>query len=180
MEYIHYISSPLGKILLSGTENALTGLWLEGQKYYAGTLSQPCEEKSVPVFEEASRWLDLYFSGKLPGFTPNLAPKGTSFRKEVWEILLSIPCGRTMTYGEIARILADRRGLAHMSAQAVGNAVSRNPVSIIIPCHRVIGTDGSLTGYAGGIDKKEKLLALENSMSSSAAVSVFNISRPIS
>lgn len=161
MEYIHHLTSPLGVILLSGTDRALTGLWFEGQKHYARSLSFPCEERKIPVFEETEKWLELYFAGVKPDFTPPLSPAGTSFRKEVWDILMTVPYGQTITYGEIARMMACRRKLPSMSAQAVGGAVSRNPISIIIPCHRVIGSDGSLTGYAGGIDRKEKLLALE-------------------
>jgi methylated-DNA-[protein]-cysteine S-methyltransferase len=161
MEYIRHISSPLGEILLSGTDQALTGLWFEGQKYYASTLTGPYEEGNPDVFAQTEKWLDLYFSGKIPDFTPPLAPSGTAFRKEVWEILLTIPFGRTMTYGEIAGLLARRKGLSSMSAKAVGGAVSRNPISIIIPCNRVIGAGGGLTGYAGGLERKEKLLALE-------------------
>jgi len=161
MEYIHRISSPLGNILLSGTEQALTGLWFEGQKYYASTLTSPCEEKDLPVFDDAEKWLDLYFLGQKPDFMPPLSPRGTSFQKEIWDILLTIPYGQTVTYKYITSLTAERKGLPSMSAQAVGGAVSRNPVSIIIPCHRVIGSGGSLTGYAGGLDRKEKLLALE-------------------
>ena len=161
MDYIKHISSPLGKILLSGRDQALTGLWFEGQKYYAATLAGPFEERDLAVFARTEKWLDLYFSGKNPDFTPSLAPSGTAFRKEAWEILLTIPFGQTMTYGDIAGQIAKRKGLPSMSAQAVGGAVSRNPISIIIPCHRVIGAGGSLTGYAGGLDRKEKLLALE-------------------
>ena len=159
MEYIHYIDSPLGRILISGEGDALTGLWWEGQKYYAGTLRQPAEEGYLPVFEEAEEWLRIYFEGKEPDFCPKLAPAGTPFQKEVWDILLTIPYGETMTYGDIASIIADRRGVGRFSAQAVGGAVGHNPISLIIPCHRVIGADGSLTGYAGGVDRKRALLA---------------------
>ena len=110
---------------------------------------------------EAVRWLDAYFSGREPDFLPPLHPHGTAFQRAVWDILRSIPYGQTMTYGEIARRLAAQQGLSHMSAQAVGGAVGHNPVSILIPCHRVVGADGSLTGYAGGVDKKRFLLELE-------------------
>ena len=119
------------------------------------------EEKNLAVFDQTRRWLDLYFSGREPGFTPALNPVGTAFRRAVWEILLKIPYGQTMTYGQIAREIAAARGLANMSAQAVGGAVGHNEISIIIPCHRVIGAHGNLTGYAGGIDRKIKLLKLE-------------------
>ena len=116
------------------------------------------EEKNLAVFDQTKRWLDLYFSGREPGFTPALNPVGSAFRRAVWEILLKIPYGKTTTYGQIAREIAAARGLAKMSAQAVGGAVGHNEISIIIPCHRVVGTHGSLTGYAGGIDRKMKLL----------------------
>lgn len=115
----------------------------------------------LPVFEETIRWLDIYFSGKAPDFTPPIFMRSTQFRKDIWEILLSIHYGHTMTYGKIADIIAKRKGLRRMAAQAVGGAVGHNPVSLIIPCHRVVGTNGSLTGYAGGIDKKVKLLTIE-------------------
>ena len=126
MEYIYHYPSPLGEILLSGNDSSLTGLWFEGQKYYADTLILPREERLTPVFEQT---LDCY--------------------------------GQTRTYGEIASVIAARRGLPHMSAQAVGGAVGHNPISLLIPCHRVVGADGSLTGYAGGVDKKAQLLKLE-------------------
>lgn len=116
------------------------------------------EEKNLAVFDQTRRRLDLYFSGREPGFTPALNPVGSAFRRAVWEILLKIPYGKTTTYGQIAREIAAARGLAKMSAQAVGGAVGHNEISIIIPCHRVVGTHGSLTGYAGGIDRKMKLL----------------------
>ena len=119
------------------------------------------KEKNLAVFDQTRRWLDLYFSGREPGFTPALNPAGSAFRRAVWEILLKIPYGKTTTYGQIAREIAAARGLAKMSAQAVGGAVGHNEISIIIPCHRVVGTHGSLTGYAGGIDRKIKLLQLE-------------------
>ena len=161
MDYCSHILTPLGQALLSSDGEALTGLWFEGQKYCAATLSDCCEERALPVFAEAERWLSVYFSGKVPDFTPPLAPKGTPFRKEIWDILLTIPYGQTITYGRIAAILAARRGFRHFSAQAVGGAVGHNPISLIIPCHRVVGADGSLTGYAGGIEKKHFLLDLE-------------------
>ena len=119
------------------------------------------KEKSLPVFTEACRWLDIYFSGKEPLFTPPLTLRASPFRQAVWEIILTIPYGKTMTYGEIAKRIAMQKGILQMSAQAVGNAVGHNPISLIIPCHRVVGSDGSLTGYAGGIDRKVKLLKLE-------------------
>ena len=164
MEYLKFVSSPLGRILLSSNGDALTGLWFEGQKYYGANLPALCAERQVPVFEQAEAWLAVYFGGNAPDFTPPLFPRGTSFQKEVWELLLTVPFGRTVTYGNIAAVLARRRGLLHFSAQAVGSAVGHNPVSLIIPCHRVVGADGSLTGYAGGLEKKERLLAMEGGL----------------
>lgn len=161
MEYAHYYNSPLGKILLASDGHALTGLWFEGQKYFAAKLDPDHEEKNLPVFARTAEWLALYFDGEKPAFIPPLTLKGTPFQKEVWEILLEIPFGQTTTYAEIAAEIARRRGLASMSAQAVGSAVAHNPISLIIPCHRVVGSDGGLTGYAGGIEKKEWLLAME-------------------
>ena len=164
MDYTAHYQSPLGGITLASDGKALTGLWFDGQKYFAATLSREHEEKALPVFAQAERWLDVYFSGRIPDFTPPLRMKTTAFRKSVWEILLSIPYGHTMTYGEIAQRLAAQKGLAGMSAQAVGGAVGHNPISLLIPCHRVVGADGSLTGYAGGVDKKARLLGLEGAM----------------
>ena len=161
MQYISYYHSPLGKLLLAADQTGITGAWFEDQKYYAHGLDAEHTEKDTPVLEDTKRWLDLYFSGKEPDFMPPLHPSGTPFQMEVWDILRQIPYGTTMTYGAIAKEIARRRGLARMSAQAVGGAVGHNPVSILIPCHRVVGSDGSLTGYAGGIERKIKLLALE-------------------
>lgn len=161
MDCIHRYASPLGGITLAGCGDALTGLWFDGQKYFASTLDPGHEEKPLPVFEAADRWLDLYFGGREPDFTPALLLRGSEFRRAVWEILLTVPYGRTVTYGEIARLIAKRKGLPHMSAQAVGGAVAHNPVSLIVPCHRVLGADGSLTGYAGGLDRKIRLLTME-------------------
>ncbi len=153
--------SPLGTILLAANEIGLTGLWFEGQKYFARTLPKEHISKETSVLAEAKRWLDIYFAGKEPDFTPPLQPAGSAFRQAVWQILLQIPYGQTMTYGEIARRMVEIRKVPHMSAQAVGGAVGHNEVSIIIPCHRVVGTGGSLTGYAGGMEKKVALLKLE-------------------
>ena len=161
MHYINHYHSPLGTILLAADDTGLTGLWFEGQKYFAQGLDKETEEKEFSVFQTVRRWLDVYFSGQAPDFQVPLHFQGTTFQKEVWKILLSIPYGETTTYGAIAKQLAAKRGLPHLSAQAVGSAVGHNKISIIVPCHRVIGADGSLTGYAGGIWRKEKLLALE-------------------
>lgn len=162
MHYTTFYKSPIGRMLLAADDAGLTGLWFEGQKYFARCLGRETEEKELPVFAEAKRWLDIYFSGKEPDFTPPLHFIGTDFQKEVWEILCAIPYGQTMTYGAIADQLAKKRGLSRMSAQAVGGAVGHNNLSIIVPCHRVVGSDGSLTGYAGGIERKTFLLNLEN------------------
>jgi len=161
MTYLHHTGSPLGGITLSCDGEVLTGLWFGGQKHFGAGLPANCEEKMLPVFAEAERWLQVYFAGKKPDFMPPLAPSGTAFQKAVWDILLTIPYGETISYGEIAARLAETRGLPHFSAQAVGGAVGRNPISLLIPCHRVIAADGSLRGYAGGLEKKRFLLALE-------------------
>ena len=161
MIYTSHYQSPIGGITLASNGAELTGLWFDGQKYFGDTLPKEYEEKELPVFKEAKRWLDMYFRGNEPDFTPPICVDATPFRKAVWEILLTIPYGKTMTYKEIAEKFAKERGIVEMSAQAVGGAVGHNPISLIIPCHRVVGTNGSLTGYAGGIDKKEWLLALE-------------------
>lgn len=164
MTYRYHYDSPLGGITMASDGTALTGLWLDGQKYFASTMPKDCKEKPLKIFEETIHWLDIYFDGAEPDFTPQLSLESTTFRKEVWEILLSIPYGKTMTYGEIAKKIAEQRGLVRMSAQAVGGAVGHNPISIIVPCHRVVGTNGSLTGYAGGIEKKTQLLELEGGL----------------
>ena len=198
MQYIHHYKSPLGGIILTSDGRALTGLYFEESqsgKPRADRRKSDSEmpenaptEKDLPVFAQTDRWLDIYFSGKEPDFTPPLAAHGTAFREMVWEILLTIPYGQTMSYGEIASIItagrsqtnavsgADRSTMSaraakprmsaravkpRMSAQAVGGAVGHNPISLIIPCHRVIGADGSLTGYAGGLERKQALLELE-------------------
>ena len=161
MTYTQHYDSPLGGILLAADDVGLTGLWFDGQKYFARGLSNERIEQETSVLAEAKRWLDIYFTGKEPDFTPPLHPIGSAFRRSVWEILLQIPYGQTTTYGEIARQLAKKQGLDRMSAQAVGGAVGHNPISIIIPCHRVVGSGGSLTGYAGGIAAKLRLLEHE-------------------
>ena len=147
--------------MLAADETGLRGLWFDGQKYFARDLSAERIEQNTPALTEAKRWLDIYFAGKEPDFLPPLHPTGSAFRQSVWEILLKIPYGQTTTYGELAAQLAAHRGLKQMSAQAVGGAVGHNPISIIVPCHRVVGTGGSLTGYAGGLAKKLALLKLE-------------------
>ena len=167
MEYIHYYNSPLGGITEASDGENLIGLWFDGQKYYADVLDAEYEEKYLPIFEQTDKWLDIYFGGKEPDFTPQLYMKTSQFRKAVWEIMLTIPYGKTMTYSEIASQIANQRGINRMSAQAVGGAVGHNSISLIIPCHRVVGANGNLTGYAGGIDKKMRLLQLEKAKVSS-------------
>ncbi len=161
IQYIKHYQSPLGEILLAADKTGITGLWFTGQKYYGRNLDLEHRERDLPVFERAGQWLDIYFSGREPDITVPLHLMGTAFQKEVWEILRTIPYGETMTYGDIARRVAAERGLEHMSPQAVGGAAGRNPISILVPCHRMVGMDGSLTGYAGGLEKKVKLLTLE-------------------
>ncbi len=161
MQYTSRYASPLGSILLAADDIGLVGLWFEGQKYFANGLEKTHEEKEIPLFAKVKRWLDVYFSGQQPQFTVPLHFIGSDFQKEVWALLCTIPYGQTTTYGAIAKQLAAKRGLPQMSAQAVGGAVGHNKISIIVPCHRVVGKNGSLTGYAGGIDKKAELLRLE-------------------
>ena len=161
MTFLTHYDSPLGGVLLAADESGLTGLWFEGQKYFADNLPEERAERETETLALAKRWLDIYFAGKEPDFMPPLHPVGSPFRRAVWELLLEIPYGQTTTYGELSRRLAAEKGIAHMSAQAVGGALGHNEISIIIPCHRVVGTGGSLTGYAGGVDKKVKLLELE-------------------
>ena len=162
MIYTSEYYSPLGDILLASDEVGLTGLWFKGQKYFANTLSEKRACVETPSIKEAKEWMDVYFSGEEPDFLPPLNPQGSAFRQAVWKILLSIPYGKTTTYGEVADIMAKKQNISHMSAQAIGGAVAHNAISIIIPCHRVVGINGSLTGYAGGIDKKISLLKCES------------------
>ncbi len=163
MVYTSHYDSPIGALLLAERDEKLVGLWMEGQKYFFGSLREETQDReSSPVLRQASLWLDRYFSGKRPAISElPLAPIGSEFRKEVWQVLCEIPYGETTTYGEISQKIAARRGLDRMSAQAVGGAVGHNPISIIVPCHRVVGSNGSLTGYAGGLQKKIKLLTHE-------------------
>lgn len=163
MFYKTNYASPVGLIRLASDGNALNGLWLKGQKYFEDTIPDKMLKKDdLPVFDETKKWLDAYFRGDRPAIkTLPLAPIGSAFRQAVWEILCAIPYGEVITYGDIAKRLAVIMNRDSMSAQAVGGAVGHNPISIIIPCHRVVGSDGSLTGYAGGIDKKIRLLEHE-------------------
>lgn len=183
MLYLHKIQSPAGLLTLCGNGESITGLWMEGQKYYGSTLDKRLlkdngkgimslsadweAEDGVeaggeqPVFKEAVCWLEAYFAGEEPGTLPRLAPLGSQFRQQVWQVLLEIPRGETTTYKAIGKEIAARTGQASMSAQAIGGAVAHNPISIMIPCHRVLGADGSLTGYAAGLAVKKMLLSLE-------------------
>ena len=159
MNIFAYYDSPLGRITIAADGDAVCGVWFAGQKYYPELSGYA--EADCAALKACRRWLDLYFTGREPDFLPPLAPKGSPFRQAVWAELLKIPYGETTTYGAIAAALARQRGLDSMSAQAVGGAVGHNPISILIPCHRVVGTGGSLTGYAGGVDRKLFLLELE-------------------
>ena len=192
MDQIWHYDSPLGGITLAGNGDALIGLWFDGQKHYGSTLGAQSEEKWLPVFGQALNWLDTYFGGKVPGFTPKLELRTTPFRRDVYNILLTIPYSNTLSYKDIAQRIAINRssvGIAKqhscnskgalctrlelqprestqlpngsMSARAVGSAVGHNPISLIIPCHRVLAADGSLCGYAAGLERKQYLLTLE-------------------
>ena len=156
-----FYDAPYGRYVMAAEDGALTGVWLEGQKYFPSGLPEPSDGESE-IFAHTRRWLDAYFAGRQPDVsTLPMAPKGSAFAQSVWQLLLEIPYGQTVTYGELAKRLAERRGLAYMSAQAVGGAVGHNPISVIIPCHRVLGAKNQLTGYAGGLDVKTFLLKLE-------------------
>ena len=161
MNYFRRYESPLGLILLSSDGEALTGLWFEGQKHCPSFFSKTAPEKDLHIFAETTDWLNRYFNKIIPDFTPELHPFGTAFQQTVWNLLLSVPYGETVSYGEIAQRTAIRLKRTGMPARAVGSAIGRNPISLIIPCHRVVGSDGSLTGYAGGLERKRKLLELE-------------------
>lgn len=156
-----FYDAPYGRYVMAAEDGALTGVWLEGQKYFPSDLPAPSGEEPE-IFARTRRWLDAYFAGRQPELTAlPLAPKGSNFAQSVWQLLLEIPYGQTVTYGQLAKRLAEQRGLSQLSAQAVGGAVGHNPISIIIPCHRVLGAKNQLTGYAGGLDVKTFLLKLE-------------------
>ena len=161
MTFVQRYDSPLGTMLLAADEVGLVGAWFEGQKYFAAGLPEERLERETPALAEAVRWLDAYFAGGVPDFLPPLHPVGSAFRQAVWTALLQIPYGETTTYGAIAQQLAEQRGGARVSARAIGGAVGHNLISVIVPCHRVVGANGSLTGYAGGIERKVRLLELE-------------------
>ena len=161
MDYTSDYDSKYGKILLASDGEAITGLWFYGQKYFAATLSNEHIKKELPVFQDTYKWLNMYFSGKEPEYSVPIAPRGSDFRKIVWQILCDIPYSKVATYKNVAEKAAQILGISTMSAQAVGGAVGHNPISILIPCHRVIGANGSLTGYAAGVEIKRRLLELE-------------------
>lgn len=164
MQYKNNYESPLGKMIMAADEKGLCGLWFANPKY--GAPNETLQEKDLPVFADTRRWLDEYFAGKKPDIELPIHLVGTEFQLRVWKILCGIPYGKTMTYGEIAKILAKQLGFERMSAQAVGGAVGRNNIAIIVPCHRVVGANGNLTGYAAGLDKKIALLKLEHAFES--------------
>ncbi len=163
MFYSTQYASPVGSITLASDGKNLSGLWIEGQKYFGDTITENMDKKdNLSIFSMTKKWLDNYFAGKKPPITDlPLAPIGGTFRKGVWDILCDIPYGHVISYGDIAKTMAALMNRPSMSSQAVGGAVGHNPISIIIPCHRVVGSNGSLTGYAGGVDRKIKLLELE-------------------
>lgn len=160
--YIHFYDSPLGELVMTSDGSALIGLGLASQQsaLEVSADARP-QEKSLSIFQETGRWLDTYFRGCAPSFTPKLKLSGSDFQKRVCEIMLTIPYGKTVTYGEIAAQIARERGIRRMSAQAVGGAVGANPILLIVPCHRVIGAGGNLTGYGAGMERKIQLLTLE-------------------
>jgi len=161
MQHIQTYESPLGELTFVSDGTALLGVWYEKQEPLDQLLQSSYETCNLPIFDETRRWFDLYFEGRKPDFTPPLCLVGTDFRQQVWNDLLLIPYGETTTYGALAQQMAHRLDKSRMSAQAIGGAVGHNPISIIVPCHRVVGADGTLTGYAGGIWRKEYLLNLE-------------------
>lgn len=163
MIYKTYYNSPVGKLLIASKDGKLIGLWIEGQKYYLGKIKDELiENDKEEILVKTKKWLNKYFLGENPKISDlDISLNGTSFEKVVWELLKKIPYGEVTTYKELSKKVAKKLGKEKMSAQAVGGAIGHNPISIIIPCHRVVGTDGSLTGYAGGIDKKIKLLKQE-------------------
>lgn len=166
MDYIIKYTSPIGELTVASDGVHITGLWLKDQKYFGAALSGACVPgESIPVLQVAAEWLDRYFDGQKPDVSLlPLHPNGTPFQELVWKLLLYIPYGKTVSYRDLASHVAQKLQKSRMSAQAVGNAVGKNPVSIIIPCHRVVGANGALIGYAGGLDKKQWLLEFEKGL----------------
>lgn len=162
MSYYQMYDSPVGKLLLQSDGESLTGLDFSDGRYAPAVDELQAEEKEIPVLEQTKQWLDIYFAGRNPDFCPPVNPQGTEFRREVWKLLLEIPYGETVTYGSLAKKMAQKLGKKRMSAQAIGGAVGHNPIGIIIPCHRVVGNNGNLTGYGGGMDRKVFLLNCEH------------------
>lgn len=162
MIYVANYKSPIGNLLIASKNNKLIGLWIEGQKYYFSNFKDEVQQLDNNILLDTKKWLDKYFNKEKPSINElELNPIGSEFRQEVWKILCTIPYGKVITYNDIAKQIAHNRGINKMFAQAIGGAVGHNPISIIIPCHRVVGSNGSLTGYAGGIDKKIYLLKHE-------------------
>lgn len=158
MYYSTNYESPLGEMLIVSDGEAICGVWFYGQKHFKSTvIGKTIHDDGLSIFKKAKQWFEDYFNGKNPQINFQLKPEGSKFRQKVWKILSEIPYGETLTYGEIASKISP-----NMSAQAVGGAVGHNPISILIPCHRVLGSDGKLTGYAAGLDKKIELLKIEN------------------
>lgn len=164
MIYTTNFDSPVGMITLATADKKLIGLWLGGRNFFESTIEEEMiANDDLEIFLDTRNWLDQYFAGKKPAISDlPLSPSGSEFRKSVWRILCKVPYGEVTTYGKVAEEIAKERGIAKMSAQAIGGALAHNPISIIIPCHRVVGSDGSLIGYAGGIDRKIKLLEYED------------------
>lgn len=162
MDYLAHYNSPLGPMTMASDGTALVGLWFDGQRHFGSTINDEYEECDImPVFDDTHRWLDVYFLGKEPGFIPPLLLRGSQFQRRVWQQLLHIGFGQTLTYSEVGRLIANQYGTTKIFARAVGGAVGHNPISLIVPCHRVVGVGGKITGYAGGIERKAKLLELE-------------------
>lgn len=165
MIYTWFYPSPIGGVALAEEEGALIGAWFSGQKYYGSTIKNvPSREKFTPLLQETVLWLQAYFAGQVPKNLPRLSLRGTAFQQQVWELLLQIPYGETVTYGDLAKEWCRVYHQPNMSAQAVGHAVSCNPISILVPCHRVVGAKGQLTGYAGGVERKRALLEWEGAL----------------
>lgn len=158
-QYVSYVATPLGQVTLLSDGVSITGLWFDQQKYYGSLLDSPIERK-IPVLIEAEKWLNDYFSGQNPSITFSICFNVTPFRQMVYDQLLKIPYGQVMSYDQMATVIAAKTG-KKKCAQAIGQAVAHNPISIIVPCHRLVGKDGSLKGYAGGLERKKQLLEWE-------------------